>query len=339
MNDTDRTLRIGSLCSGYGGLDMAAQSVFGGRLEWVADNDPSAAAVLSYRYPDLLNLGDVTKIDWNSVPSIDVLTAGYPCQPFSVAGKRKGEEDSRNIWPCIKRAISHLRPKVIVLENVRNHLRLGFARVLGDLTEVGYDARWTVVRASDVGAPHQRARLVIVANPQSVGRSEWRTESEGKQGGSCPSGGSGAATTHPDSQPECQWWESRSHQAEGWGSWSPASGRRRMEIDDGDPQIEPSRAGVTGWGSGEYDAAIRRWEGRFRLAPPPTEPTGRGGAERLSPAFAEWMMGLPAGWVTDVPGLTRSDKLKIIGNGVVPQQVAYGVDLLCRQLSDGRDAA
>jgi hypothetical protein len=79
---------------------------------------------------------------------------------------------------------------------------------------------------------------------------------------------------------------------------------------------------------GQYAPAIARWEALTRPAPPPTEPTGKGGAHRLSPAFVEWLMGLPAGWVTDVPGISRNDALKALGNGVVPQQAAEAVRYL-----------
>lgn len=78
----------------------------------------------------------------------------------------------------------------------------------------------------------------------------------------------------------------------------------------------------------EYAVAIARWESATRLAPAPTEPTGRGGAHRLSPRFTEWMMGLPDGWVTSVPGLTRNEALKLCGNGVVPQQAEPAVRYL-----------
>lgn len=78
---------------------------------------------------------------------------------------------------------------------------------------------------------------------------------------------------------------------------------------------------------GPYRAAVRRWEDVVGVAPPPTE-RGRNGQPRLSPAFVEWMMGLPAGWVTDVPGLSRNDQLKALGNGVVPAQAAHALRLL-----------
>jgi DNA (cytosine-5)-methyltransferase 1 len=161
-------LKIGSLCSGYGGLDMAVEAYFNAETVWMCDNDKYASVVIKERW-NLPNLGDLKAVDWTTVEPIDILTAGYPCQPFSQAGQRKGIEDERHIWPYIKQIISATRPKYIILENVRGHLSLGFKEVLKDLAQIGYDAKWRIVRASDVGAPHQRARLFIVAYSSGKG--------------------------------------------------------------------------------------------------------------------------------------------------------------------------
>ncbi|MGW4050762.1 DNA cytosine methyltransferase [Streptomyces sp. NPDC004779] len=96
-----RGLRIGSLCTGYGGLDMAVQAVLGGTLAWVSDPDPGASRILAHHHPEVPNLGDLTAVDWAAVEPVDVVVGGYPCQPFSTAGKRKGTADARHIWPSI----------------------------------------------------------------------------------------------------------------------------------------------------------------------------------------------------------------------------------------------
>jgi DNA (cytosine-5)-methyltransferase 1 len=158
-------VRIGSLFSGYGGLDLAAQQYFGGELAWYSEIEPAACTILSAHHPGVPNLGDITKVDWADVEPIDILTGGYPCQPFSQAGQRKGKEDERHLWPFVAVAIDALRPRIVVLENVRGHLTLGFGDVIAELSRMGYDARWGVVRASDAGAPHGRARIFIVAYP------------------------------------------------------------------------------------------------------------------------------------------------------------------------------
>lgn len=95
--------------------------------------------------------------------AVDIVAAGYPCQPFSTAGKRKGADDPRHLWPDIKRIIGEVRPGAVVLENVQGHVRLGLSEVLKDLSELGYDAEWGVFSAAQAGAPHQRRRLFILA--------------------------------------------------------------------------------------------------------------------------------------------------------------------------------
>lgn len=163
-------MRIGSLFSGVGGLDMAVQDVFGGEHAWFSEIDPAASKVLAYRFPGVPNLGDITKIDWDAVEPVDVLCGGYPCQPFSAAGKRGGTDDERHMWPYAVEAMSALRPTIAVFENVSGHLTLGFDEVLRDLTLLDYELNWCILRASDVGAPHQRARLFLLAEDMKIGQ-------------------------------------------------------------------------------------------------------------------------------------------------------------------------
>jgi DNA-cytosine methyltransferase len=158
------TLKIGSLCTGYGGLDMAVEAYFNAKTAWVSEIDKYACKVIDARI-NKPNIGDLKIVNWAEVEPVDIITAGYPCQPFSHAGLRKGVLDERHLWPYIKQAISTIRPSIVILENVRGHFKLGFREVLTDLTSIGYDVRWSIVRASDVGAPHRRERLFIVAEP------------------------------------------------------------------------------------------------------------------------------------------------------------------------------
>jgi len=96
---------IGSLFTGYGGLDMAVQSVLGGEVAWYSEIDKHACTVLGAHHPGVPNLGDITAVDWTTVEPVDVLTGGYPCQPFSHAGQRKGTDDERHLWPFIADAL------------------------------------------------------------------------------------------------------------------------------------------------------------------------------------------------------------------------------------------
>jgi len=102
---------------------------------------------------------------------VDILTGGYPCQPFSAAGKRLGTEDPRHLWPFIADGIRILRPKLCFFENVEGHISLGLREVIGDLEQIGYTTAWGIFSASEVGAPHQRKRVFILAHCKSD--NEW----------------------------------------------------------------------------------------------------------------------------------------------------------------------
>lgn len=184
------TARIGSLFSGAGGLDLAVEHVTGGRTVWHCEADPDAAKVLAAHWPGVPNLGDITAVDWSAVEPVDVLCGGFPCQDVSAAGRRAGIASGTRsgLWLEYAEAINQLRPQLVVIENVRGLLS-GYAHramepgpddlgdrssrpllraagaVLGDLADLGYDAQWTTVAASEVGAPHRRERVFIVAHP------------------------------------------------------------------------------------------------------------------------------------------------------------------------------
>ena len=347
-------MRIGSLCSGYGGLDLAVEEFFGATPAWFCEYDDAPSRILAHHWPDVPNHGDVNATDWSAVEPIDILTAGYPCQPFSHAGKRKGADDERHLWPGVARAIGDLRPRIVVLENVRGHVSLGLDAVLGDLAALGYDARWGVVRAADAGAAHGRARIFILAYAQGYGRDEGRPEPAGLVGGSdaAVGGDDAAADTggerrdRPGTAGSTQ--GSRCGRASTQGlAGTPADpgGERhgcgqdagtvgRVDREDAGQARQrersrgesPHRSG-TDWGI--YAPAVARWAGVVgRPAPAPTE-LGSNGKPRLSPLFVEWLMGLPVGHVTDPAiGLTRNQQLKALGNGVVPQQAVLALHLL-----------
>lgn len=162
-------MKIGSLCSGAGALEIGLCDALGedpiASVIWHAEVDEAASLVLESRWPSVPNLGDIKTVNWEQVERVDWITAGYPCQPFSSAGRRGGEDDPRHLWPFVAAAIRVLRPGSVLLENVAGHLSLGFGVVLGDLAEIGYDARWVCLPASGVGAPHKRERVFILAVP------------------------------------------------------------------------------------------------------------------------------------------------------------------------------
>ena len=337
---------IGSLCTGYGGLDLAVEQRTGARTVWVSDVDKHANTILEQRFPHADNLGDLKSVDWASVPRVDILTAGYPCQPFSHAGNRKGTDDPRHIFPYIAEGIRVLRPRLLVLENVRGHLSRGFGDVLGALADLGYDARWGVVRASDAGAPHRRERVFIAAADTSDLGHQWRrstwdwwygpedgglsaAHAGGERHGGGEDGGAvglmDAADAGGAPQRERAWEVAGDRGAEA-ASYADGKGLEgHGELHAAPGEVEASAHYRVAWG--DYLAAIERWSRVVgRPAPEPTEP-GRNGAPRLSPRFVEWMMGLPEGWVTDT-GIPHNAQLKALGNGVVPQQAALALSLL-----------
>ncbi|MFD7068512.1 DNA cytosine methyltransferase [Streptomyces sp. NPDC059913] len=177
--------RIGSVCSGYAGLDMAVQSVVGGTPAWFADPDKGAAAILAHHHPDTPNLGDIKAVQWDDVEPVDIYTGGYPCQPFSTVGHRKGTDDPRHLWPYIATAVRVLQPRICFFENVAGHVSLGLDTVLADLAGSGFDAEWLTLHASDVGAAHQRKRVFVLAwlaDAAHDGREWGRTSRHGWDG-------------------------------------------------------------------------------------------------------------------------------------------------------------
>jgi DNA (cytosine-5)-methyltransferase 1 len=350
-------VRLGSFCSGSGGLDLALAQVLDVEPVWHAENDPHAARVLAHHWPGIPNLGDITTVDWATVQPVEVVTAGYPCQPFSSAGRRQGVDDERHLWPHVAEAVRVLRPRLVFLENVAGHLTLGFGDVLRDLAALGYDASWRCLRASDVGAPHRRERVWIVAadarssrceGPEASGASSASTGRAASPAGRRRSVGRGAspADTNGTSGRRPGHTIGGNGPATPGGRGAPQPGGRgglaadaeRYGREGRQPKThprerQPDAVGGTGRAWGVYGPAIRRWERVLgRNAPAPTDATGR-----LSPPFVEWMLGLEPGWVTAVPDVPRTAQLRILGNGVVPQQGAAALGDLLAHLA--REAA
>ena len=286
-------MKIGSLCTGYGGLDLAVEAYFNAETIWCAEIDKYASQVIEQRF-DIPNHGNIKEIDWASLEPIDILTAGYPCQPFSHAGYRKGTDDDRHIFPYILEAISTLRPRYAVMENVRGHLSLGLKEVLEGLASIGYAARWEIVRASQAGAPHQRARVFIVAYPNSDACEESRRAT-----GSIPS--------------EAREIINRSDR--------PINGCSDKDASYSNNQHFTHNRQVQGLG--------RRFTSRCQMHMQ-EPPDALDQDNKLNSYFVEYMMGLPKGWVTET-GLSRAQQLKMLGNGVVPQQAELALELLCKE--------
>ncbi|WP_405649171.1 DNA cytosine methyltransferase [Streptomyces sp. NBC_00019] len=382
-------LSIGSLFSGVGGLDLGVQAALGGHLAWHAESDPHAACVLRRHWPRVPNLGDVRAVDWHRTSPVCVLTAGFPCQDLSVAGPRTGLATGTRsgLWRHVVDAIDALNPCLVVIENVRGLLstRAGahalrhmepcprcmgdppdqprmraLGVLLADLADLGYDANWTCVRASDVGAPHRRARVFLVAWPATPrdraavedpdgqpGQQRWLPapgQTQGRRPRPNPGRRGRTPTAHPEGQRRCQRltepvpWRRQPHPCfRGGRPHHPCFRTAAADSDLGrcerrcryyaetTGRHEPShrRHSPPGWWAA-YLPAIRRWELiTAHPAPPPTQP----GTRRLSAEFVEWMMGLH-GHVTAVAGLSRATQLRLLGNAVVPAQAAHALNVL-----------
>ena len=369
---SDSRLRIGSLFSGYGGLDLAVEHVFNARTVWFSEINEPVARVFARHWPGAPNLGDITTIDWRQVEPVDLLIGGFPCQDVSTVGKRAGiAPDTRSgLWAHMATAIEALQPEWVVIENVRGllsspatrppaegddhdqrnprdatpdratlrdmepdpwHLGDNAARplralgaVFGDLVDLRLDARWIGLPASLVGAPHQRFRIFALARrtvPHPAGERLIARRGDTR---------SGASEARDDRAvaPDHRLRASRT-------GWLAEQEKRVRDA------VVPDRRTVQRWG--RYADAITRWEhitGRPAPAPallndadagrPAPAPALLNDADgpRPAPAFVEWLMGLPAGWVTGTDELTQNQQITALGNGVLPLQAVSALSML-----------
>ncbi|WP_405437176.1 DNA cytosine methyltransferase [Streptomyces anulatus] len=328
------TLPVLALCAGYGGLETALGAGIGAVPVAYAENDPYAAAVFAAHHPGVPNLGDITRTDWERVRDLyrpEIVGAGFPCRNISNAGRKDGISGQwSRVWKNVAAAVGVIRPRYVFLENVAALRSRGLDVVAQDLAAIGYGVRWTCLRAGDpeVGAPHERDRWFAVAHPADadphhLGR-HWRPRHQPEtQGRTEPAHRSDTPPGTPDRvlrlvpTPAARDWKS------GASNLMDFNARPLNEFVVNRLPYSGSWISTDGI---DYGPAIRRWEHiTGQPAPCPTEP-GMRGNRRLSPFFTEWLMGLPAGWVTAVPGIPRKEQLRILGNGVIPRQAhhAYG---------------
>jgi DNA (cytosine-5)-methyltransferase 1 len=170
-------LRIGSLFSGIGGLDLGLERSGLGKVIWNAEILPRCRKILKKHWPEakqFINIKEVTK---ESADSVDLLCGGFPCQDISRAGKQEGIAGSKSkLWKEYYRVIQELRPKLVIIENVSDLIRLGLADILQDLAQIGYDAQWSCLSACTVGHTHTRERMFIIAYSYEDGESALRID-------------------------------------------------------------------------------------------------------------------------------------------------------------------
>ena len=304
-----QTLKGFSICSGIGGLDIAFQSEYiGVQTIGYCEIEPYAQAILHSRmregwldsapiWPDIKTLEEST------IGNVDIIYGGIPCQPHSIAGKRKREEDARDLWPDTYRILRDVRPRFFFLENVsgfstRSGESPAFAwRVLDDLTRIGYEFRWTHIRAEEVGTPHRRKRFFLLAYTNTGLRESKKEQILPRRN---ISGNIGSELGDPTG----------SRQLESTENNREAAKKRRLEWitkeNIGNPsegRTETSQSISFPSGPDQYaqwDATIKRYG-------------------QLAPAIESNLRGRVDGLAVGVDKYRRK-RLEGLGNGVVPQQ-------------------
>lgn len=156
-------MRVLSIFAGIGGFDLGLERA-GMTTVAFCEIDPFCRRVLKKHWPHVPQFNDIRELKGEQVGPVDLICGGYPCQPFSTAGKRGGAEDDRHLWPEMRRVISELRPTWVIGENVAGHITLGLDEVLSDLDALGYASRPFVIPACAVDAPHRRDRVWIISH-------------------------------------------------------------------------------------------------------------------------------------------------------------------------------
>lgn len=294
-------MTIGSLFSGIGGLELGLeQAIPGSKVLWQCDSDPYSRVVLEAHWPDVRRYTDVKEID-EEAAKVDIICGGFPCQPHSVAGKRRGTSDARWLWPEFARIIGAVRPRYVFIENVPGLRNSGLRDVLANVAALGFDAEWDVFSAAEVGASHRRKRLFILAYPSSQHlrfKPGW-SRGEGRQDTLLfARDGENGDVAHADGnigQP-C----GADYAGQGQGGWNAGGG-------------DPDSAGLEG-------RSLRKLNSTNELPPWPPGPEDQRGwkgyLERwhgLEPALRRGDAGLSA----------RVDRLRLLGNSCVPQTAAF----------------
>ncbi len=341
--DTSQTTHL-SLCSGYGGIDLGLRRVIP-NLRTVA-----YAEIEAFACENLLARMEGGQLDaapiWSDLKSfpwaefsglVDILSGGYPCQPFSAAGLRKGTDDPRHLWPFISSGIQVVRPRLCFFENVEGHISLGLREVIADLESLGYQTAWGIFSAAECGAPHQRKRVFIMAHRIDQGSQGWLRgwQDSGREGehGHTGCGSAGTQDWWPSrpGQPQYAWEPPRVVGNAGGDGWREDQSRRETEeriATDGTGQSMahsceqhgerwPSRVG---WRSGStLDAA-----GGYAEEQRQTEPT-LGGDTHGSASGLDYAE-------LSVSSDNRTDELRLLGNGVVPATAALAFQTLLNGL-------
>jgi len=307
-----RVAQILSVCTGIGGLDLGLKAGLRrvgieARTVCMVEREAFPCAVLGKAIEKgwmdnaPLWLGDLRELPLEQLPAIDWYTGGYPCQPFSTAGSRLGEDDPRHLWPVILEQLKSLRPGGVFFENVGGHISLGLPRVLQDLAGCGFRCAFGLFTAAEVGAPHRRERVFILGLADSDGRRLQKL-------GECDGEPNEGRPPLRDDPCRCVADVADAEDIDG------RSGRSAQE------RSKPSESGAVA------DRNGKGLEGRRRICEGSHQwPAGQGRTQRPDepPRCVESRLG---GAADGLP--CRVDRLRALGNAVVPQQAELAfVDL------------
>jgi DNA (cytosine-5)-methyltransferase 1 len=298
------------LCSGIGGFALGFEWAGLSKPVLFCDIEPWSRKVLAKHWPDVPIADDVKELASDPdrfIPRTDprntILSSGYPCQPFSVAGKQRGTEDDRHLWPFISQIIAHKRPAFCVLENVYGHVALGLDEVLADLEAQDYAARAFIVPACAVNAPHRRDRLWIIG--RNVGNSKHD--------------GLSAATVSGKHDETSKWSKEGQNEAQ---QFKGTSKSRNCQFAPDFYVADTDNEGSQGRLSGRQGAEWQGEHGHARCS----------GAAHRQPAKDWWAVEPSMGRVAHgIPG--RVDRLKGLGNAIVPQ-IAMQIGLTIKAVRD-----
>ena len=340
--DTPQTITHIGLCAGYGGIELGLARVLP-TLRTVALCEIEAFAIANLVAKMEAGLMDPAPI-WTDLKTfpwaefrdrVDILTGGYPCQPFSAAGKRLGTDDPRHLWPYIAEGIRILKPAVCLFENVEGHITLGLSTVISDLEEMGYKTAWGIFSAAECGAPHQRKRVFIMAHRIDTGSQGWlrRWQNSGRedQHGHARCSGAGVHGWWPSrpGQPQHEWEPPRVVGNAGGDGWREDQSRRETEGRVAADRASKSMGNADGAGSQERSR--ERGTGVQR-----TDADGGADAERQTePALGGNADGLASGLDDAELHATcdnRTDELRLLGNGVVPATAELAFRTLFNEL-------
>jgi DNA (cytosine-5)-methyltransferase 1 len=326
------------LFSGIGGFALAAKWN-GYRTVGFCDNEPYAQAVLKKHWPEVPCHKDIREVRGKLYAGVTLLTGGFPCQPFSVAGKQRGKDDNRYLWPEMLRVIQEARPAWIIGENVAGIVNLALDQVCADLEGQGYEVEPIIVPACAVDAPHRRDRVWIVGHSKLDGLTASKTsgglldQSEEQRGKVKEWESSGASCASSDVADSVSLSERSAHGSKEWGC---VRGRQDEDISQRDEvggNSSDSRENVA-------DSVKQGWEGRVHRREDAERESvdgysGCGGTTYGQSGEAIWLAEPNVGRVANgIPN--RTHRLKGLGNAIVPQVASEIIRCINKIMEDNK---